>query len=341
MRHHRAILVAISSAATILGGCTTAASSPAGPTNAPSPTESAAPPAASRPATLGFDGRDGVLVVGRQGDPLLTAIVASSGRQLVQLPVGVPTSASWGSLATTTVSGSRTIVADAAIADGGGSTATLDGAWAPPTIGDDPTPAGLSADGKTLVLIPSGDPDPARTTSRFAIVPFPPTEGAPELAPRVVAVPGAVDFDAISPDGRILYVVQHLDGEGGYQVRAVAPMKAEQIGDAGMTEIRVHQQYPRVRGLGQRAREVDRCRGLAIADGRAGHGDDLEARALVHLLDLVAEGAILLGLERSGSEKAHEVLVHSCRDLGRCGRGRHRSDTERPRRCLYRGDIRL
>jgi len=221
MRHHRAILVAISSAATILGGCTTAASSPAGPTNAPSPTESAAPPAASRPATLGFDGRDAVLVVGRQGDPLLTAIVASSGKQLVQLPVGVPTSASWGSLATTTVSGSRTIVADAAIADGGGSTATLDGAWAPPTIGDDPTPAGLSADGKTLVLIPSGDPDPARTTSRFAIVPFPPTEGAPELAPRVVEVPGAVDFDAISPDGRILYVVQHLDGEGGYQVRAV------------------------------------------------------------------------------------------------------------------------
>ena len=99
--------------------------------------------------------------------------------------------------------------------------ATLDGAWAPPTIGDDPTPTGLSADGKTLVLIPAGDPDPARTTSRFAIVPFPPIEGAPELAPRVVELPGALDFDAISPDGRILYVVQHLDGEGGYQVRAV------------------------------------------------------------------------------------------------------------------------
>jgi hypothetical protein len=131
--------------------------------------------------------------------------------------------------------------------------------------------------------------------------------------------------------------------EGGDQVRAVAPVKAEQIGDAGMTEIRVHQQHPRVRGLGQRAREVDRRRGLAITDGRAGHGDDLEARALVHLLDLVAEGAILLGLERSGSEQAHEVLVHSCRDRGRCGRGRRRSDTGRDewlRRCPYRGAIR-
>ena len=187
----------------------------------PRPPTPSTPPAASRPASPGFGGRDAILVLGREGDPLLTAIVASSGEQLVQLPVGVPTSASWGSLATTTASGGRTIVADADIVDGGGSTATLDGAWAPPTIGDDPTPTGLSADGKTLVLIPAGDPDPARTTSRFAIVPFPPIEGAPQLAPRVVELPGAVDFDAISPDGRILYVVQHLDGEGGYQVRAV------------------------------------------------------------------------------------------------------------------------
>jgi hypothetical protein len=221
MRHHRAVLVAIATVATMLGGCTAAASSPAGPTSAPPPTESVAPPTASRPASSGFDGRDAVLVVGRQGDPLLTAIVASSGDQLVQLPVGVPTSPSWGSLGTTTVTGDRTIVADAAIADGGGSNATLDGAWALPTVGDDPTPTGLSADGKTLVLIDASDPDPARTRSRFAIVPFPPINGAPQLEPRVIEVPGAVDFDAISPDGRILYVVQHLNGDGGYQVRAV------------------------------------------------------------------------------------------------------------------------
>jgi len=220
MRHHRAVLVATTTAAIVLGGCSAAASPPAGPTNVPSPIESVAPPTASRPTSPGFEGRDAVLVVGRRGDPLLTAIVASTRHQLMQLPVGVPTSASWGSFATTTVTGNRTIVADAAIADGGGSSATLDGAWAPPTVGDDPTPAGLSADGKTLVLV-AASPDAHRTTTRFAIVPFPPIEGTPELAPHVVELPGAVDFDAISPDGRILYVVQHLDGDGGYQVRAV------------------------------------------------------------------------------------------------------------------------
>ena len=151
-------------AATILGGCTTAASSPAGPTSVPSPRRirraAGRLPAGDvglRRARRRPRGRP----AGRSAAHRASSPAAAS--QLVQLPVGVPTSASWGSLATTTVSGGRTIVADAAIADGGGSTATIDGAWAPPTIGDDPTPTGLSADGKTLVLIPAGDPDPART----------------------------------------------------------------------------------------------------------------------------------------------------------------------------------
>src|SRR4029079_10267715 len=134
----RAFVVATTAAAIVLGGCSAAASPPAGPTTVPSPIESVAMPTASPPASPGFDGRDAVVVVGRRGDPLLTAIVASTGRQLMQLPVGVPTSASWGSFGTPTVPGTGTIVADAAIADGGGSSATLDGAWALPTVGDDP-----------------------------------------------------------------------------------------------------------------------------------------------------------------------------------------------------------
>jgi hypothetical protein len=222
MRHLKASLAAIATAV-IVGGCTTAATAPssaASATAAP-PVESASPSAASRPDGPGFDGRDAVVVVGRPSDANLTAIIASTGDQLVQLPVGVPASPSWAYLGTTTVTGGRTIVAAVGIADGSGSNATLDGAWALPTVGYDPTPTGLSADGKTLVLVPAGDPDPARTTSRFAIVPFPPIDGAPELAPRVVELQGALDYDAISPDGRILYVAEHLGGNGGYQVRAV------------------------------------------------------------------------------------------------------------------------
>ena len=134
----------------------------------------------------------------------------------------------WGSLATAKVEpdGASTTVGDLIVQpDGGdGTSISLEGAWALPRIGYDPTPVGLSADGKTLVLVPAGAVDAAgtsRTTSRFAIVPFPPIAGAPQLAPRIVELPGHLDFDAISPDGRILYVVEHLDGNGGYQVRAV------------------------------------------------------------------------------------------------------------------------
>lgn len=222
MRNHRAALITVFTAAALVGGCSSGESSPAtSPTTTAPSVVAAPPPTASRPAGLGFDGRDAIVVVGRPGDANLTALIAGSGDQLVQLPVGVPTSPSWAYLATTKVTRGRTIVADVGIADGGGSTATVGGAWALPTIGYDPTPTGLSADGKTLVLVPAGDPDPTRATSSFAIVPFPPIDGAPKLAPRVVELPGALDYDAISPDGRILYVAEHLDGDGGYQVRAV------------------------------------------------------------------------------------------------------------------------
>jgi hypothetical protein len=230
MRHRRpplASLAACSVIAVIIAACSSPASSPAAPAPAGSPAPSAAPSAASRPAPLGFVGRDAVVVAGRAGEPGLIAIQASTGEAMALLPNGTPTGPAWGSLATAKVEsdGRSTTVGDLVIQpDGGDGTAiTLDGAWALPTIGYDPTPAGLSADSKTLVLVPAAGAaaDTSRTTSRFAIVPFPPIAGAPQLAPKIVDLPGVLDFDAISPDGRILYVVEHLDGEGRYQVRAI------------------------------------------------------------------------------------------------------------------------
>jgi hypothetical protein len=39
---------------------------------------------------------------------------------------------------------------------------------------------------------------------------------------KVIELQGSFEFDALSPDGSILYVVEHLDGQtGAYQVRAV------------------------------------------------------------------------------------------------------------------------
>jgi hypothetical protein len=83
MRSHRAALITFVTAAALVGGCSSAASSPApSMTAAASPVESAPPSAASRSAGPGFDGRDAVVVVGRPGDALLTALIAGSGDQL-------------------------------------------------------------------------------------------------------------------------------------------------------------------------------------------------------------------------------------------------------------------
>ena len=48
-------------------------------------------------------------------------------------------------------------------------------------------------------------------------------EGWAKTAPRVVELPGEFEYDALSPNGSILYVVEHLAGPpaGHYQVRAV------------------------------------------------------------------------------------------------------------------------
>jgi hypothetical protein len=94
----------------------------------------------------------------------------------------------------------------------------------------DPTPVGVSNDGRTIVLVETNRPD--RGPSRFAII-----DRTGVATPQVVELPGAFEYDALSPDGRILYVVEHLAGppDGHYQVRSVdtatGTLRAEAVAD--------------------------------------------------------------------------------------------------------------
>ena len=94
------------------------------------------------------------------------------------------------------------------------------GAWRLPTVGLDPRPGrrvGRWLDdrarrgGRRRAARPDDQPlrDPRSRRSR------------PQ--PRIVELVGAFEFDALSPDGSLLYVVEHLPGPpaGHYQVRAV------------------------------------------------------------------------------------------------------------------------
>jgi hypothetical protein len=93
---------------------------------------------------------------------------------------------------------------------------TLDGRFTIPAVAYDGSADGLSRDGTTLVLI---EPRPAfpRARTTFAVL------DARTMRPRTtIRLPGDFSFDAISPDGTTLYLVNYLSRSDPtrYAVRA-------------------------------------------------------------------------------------------------------------------------
>jgi hypothetical protein len=83
---------------------------------------------------------------------------------------------------------------------------TLRGLYGIPLVANDGTTGGLSADATTLVLAPFGTPLQAGQVSRFAVV----TPDKFFRVRRIVTLRGAFSFDAVSPTGRMLYLIEYL-----------------------------------------------------------------------------------------------------------------------------------
>jgi hypothetical protein len=163
---------------------------------------------------------DAWLLVGKAGQPRVQVMQASTGESHLEMPLGAAARADWLHAIVTSAAGARTNVSDIAVQPGlGGPEVTLDGAWRLPTIGYDPMPVGLSADGSTAVLVEATPaPEGPATVSRFAVLGLTPLEGPAQI----VELSGLFEYDAISSNGKVLYVVEHLPGEGSpYQVRAI------------------------------------------------------------------------------------------------------------------------
>ena len=91
------------------------------------------------------------------------------------------------------------------------------GVYGVPLVAYDGSTGGLSHDGSTLVLSSfTGAPGPGART-RFAIL------SAKRLKrERILTLDGSWSFDALSPNGGLLYAVEYLPGRpGNYRVRAV------------------------------------------------------------------------------------------------------------------------
>lgn len=210
-----AILGLASTIALILGAC--AADGPAQSSVAPGAgaAQTQASPAPTSQASPAAPSPDAWLVVGRRGEPTLKVVLASTLDEDYELPVGVP-GTFWGRIVTAVRAGQTTRVEEITVQpELPATTRSVDGAWHLPTIGHDPLPTGVSADGSTIVLVEDGVPED-RSASRFAVL-----VGRDDA--RIIELPGVFEFDALSPDGSILYVVEHLPAppQAHYQVRAV------------------------------------------------------------------------------------------------------------------------
>lgn len=91
---------------------------------------------------------------------------------------------------------------------------TLRGRFGVPSPAFGSTGGGLSADGRTLVLEQLDRTGPLRNSSRFAIL-----ETRSLRLQRSLVFRGDYAFDALSPHGDLLYLVQRLD-QLRYRVRA-------------------------------------------------------------------------------------------------------------------------
>jgi hypothetical protein len=229
----RRTIAALAALSFLLGAC--GAGKPQGGEASASERPTAAPPAKATPAATAAapTSRDAWLAAGRQGSAELHVFLAGTGEQMFEFGPGIAADAEWSHWVSVDAGDASTTITDLVVQPGAfGPSITIDGQWAVPTIGDDPTPVGLSNfdHSRTLVLV-EANAEASRTVSRFAIVSLQKLAeldaGMPGVTEadvvHVIEVSGRMDFDAISRDGSKLYVVEHLAGDvdGRYQVRMI------------------------------------------------------------------------------------------------------------------------
>jgi hypothetical protein len=157
------------------------------------------------------------------------------------------------------------------------------GRWTIPAVAYDGSADGLSADGKTLVVVRPRQRFP-RPRSPFALV------DAATLRAQPFTLRGDFSFDAISPDGRLIYLIEYTDPDDPtrYAVRlyvvASGRLAAEPIVDP-------HEPDEAMRGQPlSRATSAEGRWAYTLYDGAGG-------TPFVHALDTVGRTARCIDLD--------------------------------------------
>jgi hypothetical protein len=158
---------------------------------------------------------------------------------------------------------------------------SLRGTFGLPFVAYDGTTSGLTHDGRTLVLASF-----TAVPTRFAVL------SVPRLrVVRLIRLPGRFSFDALSPSGRTLFLIQHVGNGVRYRVRAYdvaagrllpRPVVDPKVGRAPMDGT------PMARATSSNGRWA-----YTLYQQARGPG-------FVHALDTVARKAVCVGLRRPG-----------------------------------------
>jgi hypothetical protein len=168
---------------------------------------------------------------------------------------------------------------------------TINGQYTIPLVAIDGTPSGVSADGDTVALIsPRTDFDFPRRETSFVIVDVKENGGMRPRPPLTLR--GDFSFDALSPDGRIMYLIEYLSRDyNDYAVRMYDLERERLLPDPVLV---AHEVSPgEMRGLPlTRATSPDGRWEYTLYDGGGGRNDvpfihtlDTE-RGLSHCVDL-------------------------------------------------------
>jgi DNA-binding beta-propeller fold protein YncE len=147
----------------------------------------------------------------RDGDGTVRAIDVRTGRDATRRPLGVTATVDGRAVTFSARKQGADTRVEARDAATGALRAqrTLPGAWQLPEPARDGTIEGVTADGRTLVLAAG---------SRFALL-----DTSLATPPRIATLRSRFAYDAIAPDGSVLYVIEHMSdprNPGRYQVRA-------------------------------------------------------------------------------------------------------------------------
>jgi hypothetical protein len=166
------------------------------------------------------------------------------------------------------------------------------GTWGIPMVANDGTTAGLSRDGRLLVIGDWSAPGPngVRTTSRFLLV-----STKTFRVWRRVSLPGDFSFDALSPGASVVYLIQHLSTPEAtsYRVRAF--------------DLVAHRLLPRVIADRRQASWVMSGSPVTRAtttDGRWAYTlyENPGGFPFVHALDTVTRTAVCVGIPWRGKQ---------------------------------------